>query len=95
MYVCHFVCVCVCERERTLFFRRGGGGGGVQCSGDCLLFLMCPCFHIERLFTHRFVCDDTNGMCVCVCTHAHVVWGGGICWHVYVCMLRSDIFMCI
>ena len=96
--VCVFTCACVCVR--TLFFweRGGGGGGGVQCSGDCLLFLMCPYFHIECLFTHRFVCDDTDGVCVCVCVCVCARTcggGGGISWHVYVCMLRSDIFMYI
>ena len=73
-------------------------GGCVQCSGDCLLFLMCPCFHIECSFTHTFVCDDTNGMCVCVCVceraHAHVV-GVGVYVGMYMSACCVQIYLCI
>ena len=98
--VCVMLCVCVCVCE--LCFSEGwggggggGGGGGVQCDGDWLHFLMCASFHIECLCTHNLcamalmVC-----VCVCVCVCVHACGGdGGMCWHIYVCMLCSDIFM--
>ena len=97
VYVCH-VCVCVCVFvcvsvcENSVFLGMGRG----QCSGECLLFLMCPCFHIECLFTHRFVCDGTDGMCVCVCVHAHTLVVGvflgmymsACCVQIYLCIFK-------
>ena len=96
MCVCVFTCVSVCVCENSVFL---GGGRGVFSAVVIAFYFLCVHVFILNVCSLIDLCVMALMECVCVCVrvraHTHMWWGGGISWHVYVCMLRSDIFMYI